>query len=81
MLWQIILYPMTKKDYVLIANAVSTVLERYKGEHDNIALNVCYGVESVVKSLAEELQKENPRFNREIFLNACMLGLPNLAKA
>ena len=44
---------MTKKDYILIANAFA----RYTKE--------------IAEALASELQKENPKFNREKFLQAC----------
>ncbi|MEI8137824.1 MAG: hypothetical protein WCH21_10915 [Bacteroidota bacterium] len=62
---------MTKKDYVLIASEVNKVISRYKGENDNMAINVVYGAESVAKLLALKLEEENPKFDRVKFLTAC----------
>lgn len=62
---------MSKKDFVLIANAIKNQVDVYAGENDNIAINVRYGIERVAKSLANDLQASNPRFDYRRFLEAC----------
>lgn len=52
---------MTRKDYELIAKQF-----------------FLYGASNaLIMHMAEALQKDNPRFNREIFLNACGLSVKN----
>lgn len=53
---------MTRKDYELIAKAVKQAGERTTG----IA-----GVVQVAAELANALQTDNPRFDRERFIKAC----------
>ncbi len=62
---------MTKKDYILIAETINGQREAYKGEHDNIATNVMYGLDRASKALADALGKENPKFDSSRFLSAC----------
>lgn len=50
---------MTKQDYIIIARVIKDVNER-KAKGKRIA-----------ELFAEELQKDNPRFNAEIFFKAC----------
>jgi hypothetical protein len=60
---------MTRKDYKLIAkpfNDLSKVIE-LKG---TVA-------ENLIKMLADDLQADNPRFNRKMFLTACGLKEAN----
>lgn len=55
---------MTKKDFELIARVLDTVANKtYIG---NEKLENVYA-----KKFADELEKVNPRFNREKFLQAC----------
>ena len=54
---------MTKKDYVLIAKAVSDMFLGHKDWVRNL--------EQVSNKLADALQAQNPLFNREKFLTAC----------
>jgi hypothetical protein len=56
---------MTRKDYILIADAIATARKVEQGE------TVLVSVAHLANTLATELQIENPRFNREIFLKAC----------
>jgi hypothetical protein len=56
---------MTRKDYILIANAIATARKV------ELANAVLVSVEHLANTLATELEIENPRFNRETFLTAC----------
>ena len=56
---------MTKKDYELIAEAIKTSRKVTQGE------SVLVSVAHLANTLATDLEIENPRFNREIFLKAC----------
>ena len=56
---------MTKKDYELIADAIKTSRKVINGEA------VLVSVEHLANTLATDLEIQNPRFNREIFLKAC----------
>jgi len=49
---------MTTKDYKLIAKTINLIIQK----DFNLALN----------NLCEELKKDNPLFNREKFLKACL---------
>jgi hypothetical protein len=56
---------MTKKDYELIASSIEAVyndkdLDKYKA-----------GISEVAYNIAEGLQYDNPRFDRNKFLKAC----------
>ena len=55
---------MTKKDYILLADAFKGYfpLHRYEGGLAKTAL---------ARRVADALEKDNPRFNREKFLAAC----------
>lgn len=53
---------MTKKDYVLIAQAVAEVGSRGYGD-----------IGPVAHQIADALATDNPRFDRERFLKACGL--------
>ena len=55
---------MTKKDYVLIASVLNTCIK----EHNLQQLAV---IDRVITSLAYELAKDNPRFNKDTFYDAC----------
>ena len=53
---------MTRKDYKLIAEILRDSLDAII---DDLAL------EALASNFADELAKDNPRFNRERFLKAC----------
>jgi len=64
---------MTKKDYERIAKAVREAWECEKDDFDRTI-----GVSRVAHILAYSLSNDNPRFDRERFLDAC--GFPSLVK-
>jgi hypothetical protein len=55
---------MSKKDYVLIASAISES-RVFAGSDDK------NGITLATFSIADKLQRENPRFDRGRFLTAC----------
>ena len=60
---------MTKKDYILIANAIdkaATSNKVYSLTHDYAAVRTVY-----VNSIADALQTDNPLFDRKRFNDAC----------
>jgi hypothetical protein len=64
---------MTRKDYEIIARAVSVVKSTYDevdGAYTEIALEV---IDELANQLSLELQIDNPRFDRERFREACGL--------
>lgn len=58
---------MTRKDYELIAGAISHAVKNYDGED----WTMLGAGAAIARLLADELAEDNPRFNREIFLAAC----------
>lgn len=58
---------MTRKDYELIARVISSIYKDFdcSPSEDTVSLSV------IAEELADSLQGENPRFNRELFLTAC----------
>jgi len=63
---------MTRKDYELIAKAINRQYHWFLINPSNSATN---GIEHVIYQLIENLQEDNPRFRRDIFLKAC--GIAN----
>lgn len=59
---------MTKKDYEALAKALSALAQG----SDNIYRSA--GIEASVKVVAEVLQNDNSRFDRNRFLAACGFG-------
>lgn len=61
---------MTRKDYVVIARAVSNATREFgeEGVGDGGAFD---GIDTVVDFLASALKQDNPRFDRERFIAAC----------
>ena len=55
---------MTRKDYQLIASAISELASDF-GKGEVVAINL------VADTLADALAQENPRFDRAKFLTAC----------
>jgi hypothetical protein len=60
---------MTRKDYVLIAARFADLL-RIDAELPAAPLTYRDGVADAARHLATELQRDNPRFDRERFLKA-----------
>lgn len=56
---------MTRKDYQAIAEVISTLADKYQFDDGR------YIVSEVASDLAEVLQNDNPRFDRQRFLDAC----------
>lgn len=56
---------MSKKDYVLIARVINAQRRHFKHNMAFEALDV------ISEQLSLALAEENPRFNRDKFLNAC----------
>ena len=56
---------MTRKDYVLIAKSFNDMSKAIRLE-DTVAFQI-------INMLADDLQLDNPRFNRNVFLVACGL--------
>ncbi len=65
---------MTKKDYVLIASSLKIAHGALMYGTVN-AGETNRAIEIVAEVLASELQKENEKFNRDIFLREC--GITN----
>jgi hypothetical protein len=59
---------MTRKDYELLAESIR--LTRNKAEWQGNAIDETT-LEAVTVSMAQLLEYENPRFNREMFLTVC----------
>jgi DNA-binding phage protein len=58
---------MTRKDYILIAEAVKRANDNWTGFAPEAGL----AIEGLAKSLSTQLAIDNPRFNRALFLEAC----------
>ena len=56
---------MTSKDFTLIANVLNA-------HHKQPGPVPVFTVQAIAVSLASELAKDNPRFNKERFINACL---------
>lgn len=52
---------MTKKDYELIARVLSYADQENWTDH----------IELIAEEFADELENDNPKFNRDMFLTAC----------
>lgn len=62
---------MTRKDYVVIAEAIASVREYSYLKGD---LNFQAGIDQVSGAISQVLANQNPRFDRERFLTATMGG-------
>ncbi len=60
---------MTKKDYELIAQAIKSAMDYEQTFKDSNTGT--RSIAGVAFNLADDLARENPRFNREIFLTKC----------
>lgn len=58
---------MTRKDYQLIAAAIAETAARAEGFGDEI-------MEDFAETIADELQRDNPNFDRQRFYNATNLA-------
>ncbi len=57
---------MTKKDYETIAKIIAQVQREFRGVEDGVN-----ALRDVAVFLASDLERDNPRFDRERFLKAC----------
>ena len=67
---------MTKKDYELIAKALmqtNLLVEAYNESDSPIKYTAPHALELAVHAIANQLEKDNPRFQRPLFLEACGL--------
>lgn len=68
---------MSKKDYQLIARAIDKATERAsarcadKPEKDYPIVTACIVMVEVVDALVAELERDNPLFDRQRFIDAC----------
>ena len=58
---------MTRKDYELIARSIYVDREYLDDKGKG-------SVDYIIKGLCEQFESMNPRFDREMFLNACNYG-------
>lgn len=65
---------MTKKDYVLIASVFNKAMQ-YTADEPRAMEAVKATVEVVADELADALEQDNPRFDRERFLTACGVNI------
>lgn len=61
---------MTRKDYVLIARAVSKAKATISIK-DSVGAHMENAIKRVAESLAMELRIDNPNFKRDRFMEAC----------
>lgn len=59
---------MTKKDYILISNNIKKTLDSYDREHCQAQK---HAIKDLALGLAQELSKDNPRFDYFKFTEAC----------
>lgn len=62
---------MTKKDYELIAGVIRDSVDGQKRGSHRIVSEPNTIIQNIVWGLIEKLERENSKFNREKFLEAC----------
>lgn len=62
---------LTRKDYRTLAGIINAA--RWRWQADDKA---CEAVDAIATRLADQYERENPRFNRERFLSACGMEIP-----
>ena len=63
---------MTRKDYIMIAKILKNEQKQFKENEDGYVLLII-----LANQFANELQADNPRFDRKMFLTACGLKVAN----
>jgi hypothetical protein len=61
---------MTKKNYMMIANAIADTLEEYRNL-DTSGTMARMAIRDVAITIADTLETDNDRFDRNTFLIAC----------
>ena len=64
---------MTRKDYVLIADAIRDALATDVEFDIALPEREASGIHRAALRLSDRLEQDNPRFDREMFLRACSL--------
>jgi hypothetical protein len=59
---------MSKKDYEALAAVLKAAWDEWQYSHDGAR-----AVQDIATGIADKLQADNPRFDRQRFLNACHL--------
>lgn len=59
---------MTKKDYELIANRIRKTKLTYS---QGGTIDAWYCIQDIALALSEVLEKENPRFKKDLFIKTC----------
>jgi hypothetical protein len=68
---------MSKKDYQLIARAIDKAAERavarcaLSAEREYPIVTACMVIGQVIDALVAELERDNPLFDRQRFIDAC----------
>ena len=63
---------MTRKDYILIANALRDARAKIRQcEPEESLADLCDGVSYAIDYITDALARDNPRFDRAKFLEAC----------
>lgn len=57
---------MTKKDYIIIAREINALCWNYQGQTEQIEVLL-----KLSELLSQEFIADNPRFNKDKFINAC----------
>lgn len=63
---------MSRKDYEAIAKAIRTQAELHNPDDGPEEMYARFGVEATACRIADVLAEDNPRFDRERFLNAAL---------
>ena len=70
---------MTKKDYELIANSIKESIEFYGRDNDSQSQDELARARTAVifsaRQLANALEKENSKFNKQLFFLSCGLNV------
>lgn len=68
---------MTKKQFQAVADLFNDAMEDmtdYSHMDTGYIVGRAAGIEAMAQDMADYFQKENPRFDREKFLDACGMG-------
>jgi len=64
---------MTKKDYEKIAGVIRLAIDCPVNENDMFEVGMLADAKGIARDMADMLAKDNPRFDRARFLEACGL--------